>query len=272
MTTPDHPRTVVLVHGGWHGPWTWAPVAAWLAADGHRPILAALPSSGLNVNRIRGITLLDDAALVRDTIRAVRRQYDTPVTVVGWSYGGAVVAQALRIIARGDVDQVRYIAAAVPPLGVAPIVQLNHPDSRLTPHMSVSTNGVASLQPEAADVLYSGLYEHDRGGHAATLTRMSIAAPMSPLHGDDPRRDRSERHIRSLPTRYLVVADDVVLPADAQRAIAGGIDGDDVRVTEFASGGHAVHLAQPAAVASWIVAADAVTDADSAPDIEAVDG
>jgi pimeloyl-ACP methyl ester carboxylesterase len=74
-------KSVVLVHGAWHGPWCWYKVVAGLEAAGVRAVAVELP-------------LLDgverDAAVTRAAIDAI----DGPVVVCGHSYGGVVISSA----------------------------------------------------------------------------------------------------------------------------------------------------------------------------------
>src|SRR4029078_2664773 len=81
-----HPmqRTIVLVHGAWHGAWCWDAVVARLDAEGRRSIAADLPSVSST-----GATLADDAACVRAALDAVHGEG----LLVGHSYGGGVVTE-----------------------------------------------------------------------------------------------------------------------------------------------------------------------------------
>src|SRR5690348_15596626 len=78
-------RTVVLVHGAWHGAWCWEPVIARLGAAGRRSVAVDLPSM-----RSAGATLSDDVACVHAALDAL----DGDALLVGHSYGGTVVTDA----------------------------------------------------------------------------------------------------------------------------------------------------------------------------------
>ena len=78
-------RTVVLVHGAWHGSWCWAPVVSRLDAAGRRSVTVDLPSVSSTA-----ATLPDDVACVRAVLDAL----DGDALLVGHSYGGVVVTDA----------------------------------------------------------------------------------------------------------------------------------------------------------------------------------
>jgi pimeloyl-ACP methyl ester carboxylesterase len=78
-------RTVVLVHGAWHGAWCWEQVVARLDAAGRRSVAVDLPS----VSSARA-SLADDVACVRATLDAI----EGDALLVGHSYGGVVVTDA----------------------------------------------------------------------------------------------------------------------------------------------------------------------------------
>ncbi len=80
-------RTVVLVHGAWHGAWCWTPVVARLGAAGRRTTAVDLPSVSSTT-----ATLADDVACVRAALDAL----DGEALLVGHSYGGVVVTDAGR--------------------------------------------------------------------------------------------------------------------------------------------------------------------------------
>lgn len=91
--------TIVLVHGAWHGSWCWRAVLDRLGAAGVRAVAVDNPSvtnvpSGLHA----------DADNLRDVLDAI----DTPVVLVGHSYGGAVITDAG---AHDAVEHVVYLTA-----------------------------------------------------------------------------------------------------------------------------------------------------------------
>ena len=73
---------IVLVHGAFHGAWSWDLVREGLDAADVRSVAVELPFTGL----------ADDAGAVRRAIDLVAA--DAPVVVCGHSYGGRVISRA----------------------------------------------------------------------------------------------------------------------------------------------------------------------------------
>jgi pimeloyl-ACP methyl ester carboxylesterase len=92
---------IVLVHGGWNDGSAWSKVIPTLEAAGHRVIAVQLPLH----------TLADDVATVKRAIALV----GGPVTLVGHSYGGAVITNAA--YNNKNVTGLVYIAAFAPDEG-----------------------------------------------------------------------------------------------------------------------------------------------------------
>lgn len=79
----------VLVHGGWGGGWQWREVGRWLRARGHEVYTPTLTGLGDRCH-LRG----EPANLslhIQDVTQLLYFEDLTDVTLVGWSYGGAVV-------------------------------------------------------------------------------------------------------------------------------------------------------------------------------------
>jgi pimeloyl-ACP methyl ester carboxylesterase len=101
--------SVVLVHGGMLGPWTWSDVATLLKQQGLSVYILDLPSVGDNPEE----TPLGDFYADVAEIRRVLDQVRPPVLLCGHSYGGAVITEA----AGGPhpaVAHLVYLTAAIP--------------------------------------------------------------------------------------------------------------------------------------------------------------
>jgi pimeloyl-ACP methyl ester carboxylesterase len=101
----------VLIHGSWHGAWTWSRVAPHLERAGHEVTAIDLPGCGDDRTPRSQVSLASyaDAAL-----SAVRRCGEPPI-LVGHSMGGATItlAGAADVALRAVV----YVAAFLPPSG-----------------------------------------------------------------------------------------------------------------------------------------------------------
>jgi pimeloyl-ACP methyl ester carboxylesterase len=93
--------TIVLVHGAFADSSSWYGVIAILERDGYRVIAAANP-----LRSVKG-----DA----DTVRALVATLNTPVVLVGHSYGGMVISSAAN--GQANVKALVYVAAFAPDAG-----------------------------------------------------------------------------------------------------------------------------------------------------------
>src|SRR5262249_62231016 len=94
---PNKP-TIVLVHGAFADSSSWYGVIAILERDGYPVIAAANP-----LRSVKG-----DA----DTVRALVASLNTPVVLVGHSYGGMGISNAAN--GQADVEALVYVAALAP--------------------------------------------------------------------------------------------------------------------------------------------------------------
>jgi hypothetical protein len=97
------PRTFVLVHGGFHGPWCWDRLRPELEAFGHRTVAPSLPVDD------PAATLDDYVAAVADSIDGV----DPPgaITIVAHSMAGCV---APVVPAARDIDEIVFLSSVLP--------------------------------------------------------------------------------------------------------------------------------------------------------------
>lgn len=103
--------TFVLIHGGFHGGWVWEPVAARLAALGHRAIAPTLAGMAHRAASPGTAVTLD---MQIDEIAEIVQALDTrQVVLCGHSFGGIVItAIADRLPER--VSALVYLDALIP--------------------------------------------------------------------------------------------------------------------------------------------------------------
>jgi pimeloyl-ACP methyl ester carboxylesterase len=85
-------RSILLVHGAWHGAWCWAALQADLDRRGIPSYAIDLPGHG--ASPLEPSDLYGDAAHVAAVIGRITEQHETEIVLVGHSYGGAVISQA----------------------------------------------------------------------------------------------------------------------------------------------------------------------------------
>ena len=96
-------RTIVLVHGAWHGAWCWAKQQAELSRRGLTSLALDLPGHGASTLPLGD--LYGDA----EHTAAVLARVPGEVVLVGHSYGGAVITEAAALA--GNVAHLVYLTA-----------------------------------------------------------------------------------------------------------------------------------------------------------------
>lgn len=208
MTTTTSPRQVLLVHGAWHGAWSWAGLQSALDALGIASHAIDLPGHG--VSDLPLGTVSDDADAVVRALDALG-----PDTVlVGHSYGGAVITQAA---ARStNVGRLVYIAAfalddgesvngflRTAPRHSVELAQIMRPDT---------DRGVTTLDASAAGpLLYPGVGAEQQSAMVARLSPQSFSSMTTAITGS-PRS--------TIPSTYVLCTRDRAVHPEHQRIMA----------------------------------------------------
>lgn len=225
--------TFALVHGAWHGAWCWNRLAAELRARGHDAVALDLPSDDPEA----GVS--DYAGAVLDSLGEVRDE----VVVVGHSLGGLT----------------------------APVVAASRPTKALVMLCAVMPEPGRSLSEqyaeESMDVpteFYGAAVARDDG----TSVLPADVAEKWLYHDCDPRLAReAAEHLRpqgwrfltepsplkewpEVPSRYVVCADDRVVPPEwSRRVVRSRLGGDPLELP----GSHSPMLSRPAQLADLLV-------------------
>jgi pimeloyl-ACP methyl ester carboxylesterase len=140
---------ILLVHGGWHGPWCWDAFAARLAARGHRVHAAQLRGHDRRPGRLW--------YRVRDYIQDLEQAvatFERPPLLVGHSLGGLVVQKYLeRNPGPGAV-----LMATVPPGGsIKAVWRLfrHHPLAFLKATISMSLRPFISRPEQVLELFFT---------------------------------------------------------------------------------------------------------------------
>jgi pimeloyl-ACP methyl ester carboxylesterase len=138
----------VLVHGGWHGAWTYERVIPLLARHGHVAVARDLPAHGLNAriphsylarpldssafaaekSQVAAITLEDYVRSVIQTIEEVRSLGHDKVVLVGHSMGGLPVTAVAERVPQYIANLV-YLTAFMPKSGASVIEYIAAPEN-----------------------------------------------------------------------------------------------------------------------------------------------
>ncbi|GHJ08694.1 alpha/beta hydrolase [Micromonospora humidisoli] len=225
--------TVVLVHGAFADSSSWNAVVRDLKRDGYPVVAAANPLRGLH----------SDAEYLRSVLDSVQG----PVVLAGHSYGGSVISEA----ADGDRDvrALVYIASFAPDRGESTSgLAAKYPGGQLGPALVSVPVTIAGAG--AGTDLY---IEQDqfRRVFAADVPRQVtdlMAATQRPITSaalDEPATRTAWRSIRSW---FLVTRQDLAIPAESMRFMAGRAKSRTVEI----DASHAVTVSEPEAVADLI--------------------
>ena len=235
MVTPALP-TVVLVHGAFADASGWQAVADSLRERGY-PVLAP-------ANPLRGVAA--DADYIRDFVSTIQGD----VVLVGHSYGGCVITNASTGNPR--VRALVYIAAFAPDEGETLLESIalgggsTDLGERLVqrPYPGAPEGDADSyLDLEFFHQLFCADLDADQAAFMAVAQRgfaLSCLSTPSGVPG-----------WRTIPSWYLVAADDATIPPEAERAMAKRAGAHTVEVTSS----HVAMISKPADTVELIVAA-----------------
>jgi pimeloyl-ACP methyl ester carboxylesterase len=235
MTAQPGPEPVLLlVHGAWHGSWSWATLPRLLGASGVRTLAVDLPGRG------RGPDGGHDLAAHASYLRSVAAGIDGPLAVLTHSYGGAVATEALAGLPR--LSTLIYLAAfMLEPGQSCRDANVGTPDGG--PGLSPELDGdYLVIPPTAARYMFYGDCPAEQADAAAArLTPEHLGTVSSPVKA---------AAWRDVPTTYLVTRADNAISAQVQRAMAA-------KATWRAEldSGHSPMMSDPAALAEQVLAA-----------------
>jgi pimeloyl-ACP methyl ester carboxylesterase len=223
---------IVLVHGAWADGSSWSGVIKRLQADGYHVTAPQFPLTGL----------ADDVARLRQVLEL----QDGPAVVAGHSYGGQVMT-ALGADAP-NVAGLVYIAALGLDQGESLGGLLSQgPVTPALAHLITDTRGFGWLSEE-------DFVAHFAGDVDPVRARVMYAV-QQPLAGSAFGDVMGVPAWKTLPSWYLVAADDQALPPDVERMFASRMGA----LTTTILSGHLAMVSHPDEVAHLIrTAAEAV--------------
>lgn len=220
--------SIVLVHGAFVDGSGWKGVYSRLSARGYEVLVVQNPT----------LSLEGDVAATERMIRMARY----PVVLVGHSYGGAVVTEA------GDHPQVRaivYIAAFVPDAGES-VASLNEhpaePGEARAPVLAPQDGFMIVDPARFPEAFAADVSVEETRFMAAAQVPWGLGAVTGTI---------SRTAWKTKPTHYMVATEDLMIPPNAQRRMAGRAG---CKVVEIDCS-HAAMLARPDEVAAFIATA-----------------
>ena len=240
------PATAVFVHGGWHDGWSWHLVRELLDARGVPSVALDLPMT----------TLDGDAAVLSDALAAI----EGDAIVISHSWGGSVAT--LGAIGAPNVRHLIYIAAVLteaghPTLSPPPVPVEGRETLRSKVVIETNTTTVIDrevslaafyhdVEPSLARQAASRLRPFQKTGYAVVDTN-AVAA------------------WRTIPTTYVVCADDRMIHPDTQREMAAAAGAE---VLEWPSS-HSPFLSHPDLVADLVARRAGSSPAECTPHVHA---
>jgi pimeloyl-ACP methyl ester carboxylesterase len=219
---------IVLVHGAWADGSCWSAVIERLQADGHTVTAPQFPLT----------SLADDV----ERLRHVLRLQNGPTLVAGHSYGGQIMtglgtdapnAIGLVYVAAFGLDEGESIGALLE----------SGPTPAALEHLVIDDKGFAWLPQE------------DFVNHFAAQVEPAKAAVMhavqQPVHSGSLATAMGTPAWKSLPSWYLVAANDEAIPPDGERQFAARMGATTVEVASD----HVAMVSRPDDVVSLIQAA-----------------
>ena len=206
-------RTVVLVHGAWHGAWCWEPVVDALRASGVPAIAVDLPGHGADNGPFTDVH--GDAARVSEVLDTITG----PVVLVGHSYGGVVITEAgvhpsvehlVYIAALNAGEGESAVACAVDEAAAAGLDHSGRPNP--VDYLVPGADGTTTLTDEGAKVL---LYNDCTEEQVAWATTRLCPQPVQNL-----TEAPSVVAWRDRPSTYIVCSRDNIVHPGLQRLLA----------------------------------------------------
>jgi pimeloyl-ACP methyl ester carboxylesterase len=168
--------TYVLVHGSWHGGWSWYKVVPLLEKAGHSVMAPDLPSLGKDRTPISEVSLETWASCICRILDA----QSEPVILVGHSRGGIVISQAAEWRPE-KVKTLVYLAAPLLRDGEA-FIQVAGEDgtSPFLPHLVMSEDRRSvTIREEAVKELFYGECSEEDVILARSLLAPEAVAPVA---------------------------------------------------------------------------------------------
>lgn len=220
---------IVFVHGAlvFDGAWWWHRMIEPLSALDLSSRAVELPSCVAPPGASGGP--VGDMYADADAVRAALDEKDEPVVLVGHSYGGMVITDAAA--GSENVEHLVYLDSVMPERDetMASLGGSREPGPWMDPRPEDGTMGIkAELTPEA---FMQDCDEEAVAGGLKRLTRQPLA-----IFGQTPRAVAW----REKPSTYIVCAEDLATPPEAQRGYAKRAG----KVVELSSGHHPM-LSQP---------------------------
>ena len=203
----------VLVHGAWHGAWSWEGVAEDLRARGHDVEAIDLPGHGEDGTPHERITL--DTYV--DRIADVVGNEGEPVVLVAHSMGGIPVTQVLERIPE-RIARAVYVTSFLPRDGesLQSLASLpENADDKVMPNARIEPPDAILAAEAAKAAFYNRCTPEQADAAAAQLNPQPLPPLATPVQITAERAGSVERH-------YVACTADAAIPIALQRRMIEG--------------------------------------------------
>lgn len=233
-------KTIILVHGAWHGAWCFEKIIPLLEAKNFRVLAPDLPGHGQYHNENKIITLNDYVEAVAALVKA----QDEPVILLGHSLGGMIISQVAELLPN-QISQLIYLCAYIPADGesllsiaeraslanMPPYLKINEAKQEIDlERMGVVKNVLAQLCSEA-----------DQASVASRLIPQSLQTFKDSVH--------LSHYFASVSKMAIICQEDKAIAAADQRRMARRSNADIVTL----SADHSPFYSYPEKCASVIL-------------------
>jgi pimeloyl-ACP methyl ester carboxylesterase len=171
--------TFVLVHGAWHGRWSWDKVVPRLEEAGQKVEAPDLPGHGDDKTPVPEVSLQSYA----DRVCQVIDRQSEPVILVGHSMGGIVISQAAEQCPE-KTETLVYLSGFLLPNGTS-LVELSQSDTDSAVMQNLVVNeaeGVVTVREEARrEAFYGDCSDEDVAWAKARLMPQPLAPLVTPV-------------------------------------------------------------------------------------------
>jgi pimeloyl-ACP methyl ester carboxylesterase len=224
MSNTTNATNIVLVHGGWADGSGWNKQIPILRDAGHKVIAVQLPTQSLS----------EDVETVKRAINYI----GGPVTLVGHSYGGAVITNAAHN--NPNVTGLVYIAAFAPDEGQA-LGDFVNPANFPKELFLMDSGGFIYLNPE----IFRENFAQDVTPEEADL----MAIVQKPFNQSNFVAKSGPPAWKELPTWYQISDADRMISPDVQRTFAQNMNATTLNL----NASHASYVSHPNEIADFIL-------------------
>lgn len=268
----------VLVHGAWHGAWTWNEMTLRLGKAGHAAIAVDLPGAGsrtmfpksffkrpldkkafgTEVSPVAGVTQAQRNAHVMEAVKHAAALGNGKVVLVGHSWGGNTISHVTEAMP-AMIHGVVYLTAFMLPGGMPPGAMLQHKTfagSQVNPLLMADPAKVGALRMDtrSTDPAYVAAAKE---AFYADVSDARFAAIANMLHCDEVastagvKSPVTKEKFGTVSRHFIHLADDKAIKAEAQDHMVATVDaaglGAKTEVHKM-SGSHSPFYAQPDAL------------------------